>query len=72
VEQQGGFIRVTNDSTDFTSALLSEQRVKKELAKSMGQMHEMQAELKIKLELKSQEAQNLPEQQDPCLTHLQQ
>jgi hypothetical protein len=44
---------------DFTSALLSEQHVKKELAKNMGQLQEMQAELKVKVEPKRQEAQNL-------------
>jgi hypothetical protein len=38
VEQQGGFIRLTNDNMDFTTALLSEQHVKKELAKNMGQL----------------------------------
>jgi hypothetical protein len=72
VEQQGGFIRLINGNMDFTSALLSEQHVKKELAKKMGQLQEMQAELKVKLELKRQEAQNLQEQQDQSLTHLQQ
>jgi hypothetical protein len=72
VDQQGGFIRLINGNMDFTSALLSEQHVKKELATKMGQLQEMQAELKVKLELKRQEAQNLQEQQDQCLTHLQQ
>jgi hypothetical protein len=57
---------------DFTSALLSEQHVKKELAKNMGQLQEMQAELKVKLELKRQAAQNLQGQQDQFLTHLHQ
>jgi hypothetical protein len=32
----------------------------------------MQAELKVKVELKRQEAQNLQEKQDPCLADLQQ
>jgi hypothetical protein len=32
----------------------------------------MQAELKVKVKLKSQEIQNMQEQQEPCLTHLQQ
>jgi hypothetical protein len=59
VEQQGGFIRLINGNMDFTSALLSEQHVKKELAKNMGQLQEMQAELKVKVEPKRQEAQNL-------------
>jgi predicted PilT family ATPase len=56
---------------DFTSALLSEQHVKKKLAKNVGQLQEIQKELKLQVEMKSQEAQNLQEQQDPCLTHLQ-
>jgi hypothetical protein len=34
---------------DFTSALLSEQHVKKKLAKNMGQVQEMQAKLKVKV-----------------------
>jgi hypothetical protein len=72
VLQQGSFIRLTNDNMDFTSTLLSEQHVKKELAKNVGQLQEMQAELKVKVELRRQEAQHLQKQQDPCLTHLQQ
>jgi hypothetical protein len=72
VEQEGGFIRLTNDNMDFTNALLTEHHVKKELAKNMGHLQEMQVELKVKMELKSQEARNLQKQRDPCLTHLQQ
>jgi hypothetical protein len=34
---------------DFTSALLLEQYVKKELAKNVGSLQEMRAELKVKV-----------------------
>lgn len=57
---------------EITSALQSEQHVKKELAKKLGELQERLGELKETVELKSQEAQGLQEQRDQCLSHLQQ
>jgi hypothetical protein len=61
---QGGFIRLANSNMELTSSLLSEQHVKKLLAKKVSQLQEMQAELKGKGKLKSQEVQTLQEQGD--------
>ncbi|OBS69254.1 hypothetical protein A6R68_02164, partial [Neotoma lepida] len=63
---------VTNENMEITSALQSEQHVKKELAKKLGELQERLGELKETVELKSQEAQGLQEQRDQCLSHLQQ
>ncbi|XP_020019890.2 golgin subfamily A member 2 isoform X2 [Castor canadensis] len=71
-ELQDGFVRLTNENMELTSALQSEQHVKKELAKKLGQLQEKLGDLKETVELKSQEAQGLQEQRDQCLAHLQQ
>ncbi|XP_027279629.1 golgin subfamily A member 2 isoform X12 [Cricetulus griseus] len=71
-ELQNGFVRLTNENMEITSALQSEQHVKKELAKKLGELQERLGELKETVELKSQEAQSLQEQRDQCLSHLQQ
>ncbi|XP_029415826.1 golgin subfamily A member 2 isoform X11 [Nannospalax galili] len=71
-ELQNGFVRLTNENMEITSALQSEQHVKKELAKKLGQLQEKLGELKETVELKSQEARGLQEQRDQCLSHLQQ
>ncbi|KAM4876929.1 golgin subfamily A member 2 isoform 2-T2 [Thomomys bottae] len=71
-ELQDGFVRLSNENMELTSALQSEQHVKKELAKKLGQLQEKLGELKETVELKSQEAQGLQEQRDQCLSHLQQ
>lgn len=62
----------TNENMEITSALQSEQHVKKELARKLGELQERLGELKETVELKSQEAQGLQEQRDQCLSHLQQ
>ncbi|XP_058158305.1 golgin subfamily A member 2 isoform X2 [Dasypus novemcinctus] len=72
VELQNGFIRLSNENMEMTSALQSEQYVKKELAKKLEQLQEKLAELKETVELKSKEAQGLQEQRDQYLSHLQQ
>ncbi|XP_077002128.1 golgin subfamily A member 2 isoform X3 [Tamandua tetradactyla] len=72
VELQNGFIRLSNENMEVTSALHSEQYVKKELAKKLGDLQENLAELKETMELKSKEAQGLQEQRDQYLSHLQQ
>ncbi|XP_058528385.1 golgin subfamily A member 2 isoform X3 [Ochotona princeps] len=71
-ELQNGFVRLTNDNMELTSSLQSEQHVKNELAKKLGQLQEKLGELKEMMELKSQEAQNLEQQRDQYLAHLQQ
>ncbi|XP_040592854.1 golgin subfamily A member 2 isoform X2 [Mesocricetus auratus] len=71
-ELQNGFVRLTNENMEITNALQSEQHVKKELAKKLGELQERLGDLKETVELKSQEAQSLQEQRDQCLSHLQQ
>ncbi|KAM6400068.1 golgin subfamily A member 2 isoform 2-T2 [Rhynochetos jubatus] len=71
-ELQNGFVKLTNENMEVTSALQSEQHVKKELAKKLGQLQENLGELKETLELKTQEAQGLQEQRDQYYGHLQQ
>ncbi|XP_027799380.2 golgin subfamily A member 2 isoform X3 [Marmota flaviventris] len=71
-ELQNGFVRLSNENMEITSALQSEQHVKKELAKKLGQLQEKLGELKETVELKSQEAQGLQQQRDQYLSHLQQ
>uniref|UniRef100_A0A8C3PE53 Golgin subfamily A conserved domain-containing protein n=1 Tax=Chrysemys picta bellii TaxID=8478 RepID=A0A8C3PE53_CHRPI len=65
-ELQNGFVKLTNENMEVTSALQSELHVKKELAKKIGQLQE-----KL-VELKTQEAQGLQEQRDQYYGHLQQ
>ncbi|XP_044634590.1 golgin subfamily A member 2 isoform X4 [Equus asinus] len=71
-ELQDGFVRLTNDNMEITSALHSEQHVKNELAKKVGQLQEKLGDLKETVELKSQEAQSLQQQRDQYASHLQQ
>ncbi|XP_040338419.1 golgin subfamily A member 2 [Herpailurus yagouaroundi] len=71
-ELQNGFVRLSNENMEITSALQSEQHVKKELAKKVGQLQEKLAELKETVELKSQEAESLQQQRDQYVSHLQQ
>ncbi|XP_072604582.1 golgin subfamily A member 2 isoform X7 [Vulpes vulpes] len=72
VELQNGFVKLSNENMEITTALQSEQHVKKELAKKLGQLQEKLGELKEMVELKSQEAQNLQQQRDQYMSHLQQ
>ncbi|XP_008939955.1 PREDICTED: golgin subfamily A member 2, partial [Merops nubicus] len=71
-ELQNGFVKLTNENMEVTSALQTEQHVKKELAKKLGQLQENLGELKETLELKTQEARGLQEQRDQYYSHLQQ
>ncbi|XP_061208896.1 golgin subfamily A member 2 isoform X3 [Neopsephotus bourkii] len=71
-ELQNGFVKLTNENMEITSALQSEQHVKKELAKKLGHLQENLGDLKETLELKTQEAQGLQEQRDLYYSHLQQ
>ncbi|EAW87764.1 golgi autoantigen, golgin subfamily a, 2, isoform CRA_c, partial [Homo sapiens] len=71
-ELQSGFVKLTNENMEITSALQSEQHVKRELGKKLGELQEKLSELKETVELKSQEAQSLQQQRDQYLGHLQQ
>ncbi|KAJ3604758.1 hypothetical protein NHX12_026810 [Muraenolepis orangiensis] len=71
-EMQNGFVKLTNENMELTSAIQSEQHVKKEVARKLGQLQEDLHNLKEQLGLKSQEAQALLEQRDQVLAHLQQ
>lgn len=71
-ELQNGFVKLTNENMEVTSALQSEQHVKKELAKKIGQLQENLSELKETVEQRAQEAQALLEQRDQYYGHLQQ
>ncbi|KAJ1077580.1 hypothetical protein K5549_010907 [Capra hircus] len=70
-ELQNGFVRLSNENMEITSALQSEQHVKKELAKKLGQLQEKLGELKETVEVKRQEVQDLQQQRDEYLNHLQ-
>ncbi|XP_056146310.1 golgin subfamily A member 2 isoform X2 [Lampris incognitus] len=71
-ELQNGFVKLTNENMELTIAIQSEQYVKKELARKMGQLQEDLHNVKEQLDLKSQETQGLMEQRDQVVAHLQQ
>uniref|UniRef100_A0A3P8PHK9 Golgin subfamily A conserved domain-containing protein n=1 Tax=Astatotilapia calliptera TaxID=8154 RepID=A0A3P8PHK9_ASTCA len=71
-ELQNGFVKLTNENMELTTAIQSEQYVKKELARRMGELQEELHNVKEQLELKCTEAQGLMEQRDQVAAHLQQ
>ncbi|XP_013888017.1 golgin subfamily A member 2 isoform X5 [Austrofundulus limnaeus] len=71
-ELQNGFVKLTNENMELTTAIQSEQHVKKELARRMGELQENLHNVKEQLELKCQEIQGLTEQRDQVVAHLQQ
>ncbi|XP_028318978.1 golgin subfamily A member 2 isoform X2 [Gouania willdenowi] len=71
-ELQNGFVQLTNENMELTTALQSEQHVKKELARRMGELQEALHNGKEQLELKGKEVQALMEQRDQVVAHLQQ
>ncbi|XP_029940689.1 golgin subfamily A member 2 isoform X3 [Salarias fasciatus] len=71
-ELQNGFVKLTNENMELTTAIQSEQHVKKELARRMGELQEELHNRKEELELKSKEYQGLMEQRDQVVAHLQQ
>ncbi|XP_036384544.1 golgin subfamily A member 2 isoform X4 [Megalops cyprinoides] len=71
-ELQNGFVKLTNENMELTSGLQSEQHVKKELARKMGQLQEDLHHVREQLELKVEEARAAQEQRDQYLAHLQQ
>ncbi|XP_068562381.1 golgin subfamily A member 2 isoform X3 [Cebidichthys violaceus] len=71
-ELQNGFVKLTNENMELTTAIQSEQYVKKELARRMGELQEELHDVKEQLELKSKDLQGLMEQKDQIVAHLQQ
>ncbi|XP_054613907.1 golgin subfamily A member 2 isoform X3 [Dunckerocampus dactyliophorus] len=71
-ELQNGFVKLTNENMELANAIQSEQHVKKELARRMGELQEELHNVKEQLELKYKEAQGLAEQRDQVAAHLQQ
>ncbi|KAM4719319.1 golgin subfamily A member 2 isoform 2-T2 [Anableps anableps] len=71
-ELQNGFVKLTNENMELTTAIQSEQHVKKELARRMGELQEELHNIKEQLELKCQETQGVMEQRDQVAAHLQQ
>ncbi|XP_076613974.1 golgin subfamily A member 2 isoform X5 [Chaetodon auriga] len=71
-ELQNGFVKLTNENMELTTAIQSEQHVKKELARRMGELQEALHNVKEQLELKSKETQGVIEQRDQVVAHLQQ
>ncbi|XP_071980653.1 golgin subfamily A member 2 isoform X6 [Engystomops pustulosus] len=71
-ELQNGFVKLTNENLELTNGLQSEQHVKKELAKKLGQLQESIADFKEQLAAKEQEVQLLQTQRDELSAHLQQ
>ncbi|XP_028457870.1 golgin subfamily A member 2 isoform X1 [Perca flavescens] len=71
-ELQNGFVKLTNENMELTTAIQSEQHVKKELARRMGELQEELHNVKEELELKNNDTQGLMEQRDQVVAHLQQ
>ncbi|XP_076140196.1 golgin subfamily A member 2 isoform X2 [Alosa pseudoharengus] len=71
-ELQNGFVKLTNENMELTSALQSELHVKKELARRMGQLQEDLHNGKEQLEERSAEVLSVCEQRDQYAAHLQQ
>ncbi|KAM9327237.1 golgin subfamily A member 2 [Gastrophryne carolinensis] len=71
-ELQNGFVKLTNENLELTNGLQSEQHVKKELAKKLGQLQENLGDFKEHLATKEQEVQLLMAQRDEISAHLQQ
>ncbi|XP_075942878.1 golgin subfamily A member 2 isoform X4 [Anarhichas minor] len=71
-ELQNGFVKLTNENMELATAIQSEQHVKKELARRMGELQEELHDVKEQLELKGRDTQGLMEQRDQIVAHLQQ
>ncbi|XP_059405319.1 golgin subfamily A member 2 isoform X2 [Carassius carassius] len=71
-ELQNGFVKLTNENMELTSALQSEQHIKKEIARKIGQLQEDLHNAKEQLQEKCGELVSVQEQRDQCLAQLQQ
>ncbi|XP_028828494.1 golgin subfamily A member 2 isoform X3 [Denticeps clupeoides] len=71
-ELQNGFVKLTNENMELTSGLQSEQHVKKEIARRLGELQENLHGAKEQLQEKVEEVASMQEQRDQYLAHLQQ
>ncbi|XP_069027846.1 golgin subfamily A member 2 isoform X4 [Embiotoca jacksoni] len=71
-ELQNGFVKLTNENMELTTAIQSEQHVKKELARQMGELQQQLHYMREQLEMKNLQTQGLTEQRDQVVAHLQQ
>lgn len=71
-ELQDSFVKMSNESMETTSSLISEQHAKSLLAKRLGELQEKLADLTDTIEEKSRESQELQQQRDQYLSQLQQ
>ncbi|KAK7896018.1 hypothetical protein WMY93_021343 [Mugilogobius chulae] len=71
-ELQNGFVHLTNENMELTTAIQSEQHVKKELARRMGEIQEELHNVKEQLMEKAKEVEGLLEQREQLVAHLQQ
>lgn len=71
-ELQNGFVKLTNENMELTSALQSEQHIKKEIARKIGQLQEDLHNAKEQLQEKCGELASAQELRDQYLSHLQQ
>ncbi|XP_072309218.1 golgin subfamily A member 2 isoform X5 [Eucyclogobius newberryi] len=71
-EMQNGFVKLTNENLELTTAIQSEQHVKKELARRMGEIQEELHNVKEQLEEKGKDVQGVLEQREQLVAHLQQ
>ncbi|XP_012671057.2 golgin subfamily A member 2 isoform X2 [Clupea harengus] len=71
-EMQNGFVKLTNENMELTSGLQSEQYVKKELARRLGELQEGLHNAKEQLQERSVEVASAVEQRDQYAAHLQQ
>ncbi|XP_034047917.1 golgin subfamily A member 2 [Thalassophryne amazonica] len=71
-ELQNGFIKLTNENMELTTAIQSEQHVKKELARRMGELQEELHNVKEQLEVKCNETRDMMAQRDQVAAYLQQ
>ncbi|TRY57170.1 hypothetical protein DNTS_003264 [Danionella cerebrum] len=71
-ELQSGFVRLTNENMELTSALQSEQHVKKEIARKIGTLQEDLHSSRDQLQERSGELAAVQDQRDQCVAHLQQ
>lgn len=71
-EMQNGFVKLTNENMELTTAIQSEQHVKKELARRMGELQEALHNSKEEMEVKCTEVTGVLEQRDQVLAQLQQ
>uniref|UniRef100_A0A8C6PHU6 Golgin A2 n=1 Tax=Nothobranchius furzeri TaxID=105023 RepID=A0A8C6PHU6_NOTFU len=71
-ELQNGFVKLTNENMELTTAIQSEQHVKKELARRMGELQEELHNIKEQGLKGSSTLWCLLEQRDQLVAHLQQ